>query len=68
LKELKAEFPWLSDVSSRTSRNVIDDLDAAFKRFFRNVKAKKKPGFPKFKKEQWNVTAACPLTGTKTQR
>jgi putative transposase len=51
LKELKAEFPWLSDVSSRTSRNVIDDLDAAFKRFFRNVKAKKKPGFPKFKKK-----------------
>jgi len=51
LKELKAEFPWLSDVSSRTSRNVIDDLDAAFKRFFKNVKAKKKPGFPKFKKK-----------------
>lgn len=51
LKELKREHPWIADVSARTSRNVIDDIDAAFQRFFKNVKAGKKPGFPKFKKK-----------------
>ncbi len=51
LKNLKADFPWMADVSARTSRNVIDDLDAAFARFFKNVKAGKKPGHPKFKKK-----------------
>lgn len=51
LKALKAEHAWMQEVSARTSRNVIDDLDNAFKRFFRNVKAGKKPGFPTFKKK-----------------
>ena len=50
LKELKLQYPWMADVSARTSRNVIDDLESAFKRFFANVKAGKKPGFPRFKK------------------
>lgn len=51
LKDLKSEYEWMQDVSARTSRNVIDDLDNAFKRFFKNVKTGKKPGFPKFKKK-----------------
>jgi putative transposase len=51
LKDLKSEHLWMQEVSARTSRNVIDDLDNAFKRFFKNVKAGKKPGFPKFKKK-----------------
>lgn len=51
LKDLKSEHAWMQDVSARTSRNVIDDLDNAFKKFFKNVKAGKKPGFPKFKKK-----------------
>ncbi len=39
------EFPWYSEVSSRVARNAIDDLDAAFKGFFRRVKnGAKKPG------------------------
>ena len=46
LKQLRVEFPFYSEVSSRTSRNVIDDLDSAYQRFF-----KKKGGFPKFKKK-----------------
>ena len=30
---------------------AIDDLDNAFKHFFRRVKAKQKAGFPRFKKK-----------------
>ena len=48
---LKPQAPWLSEVSSRASRNAIDDLDAAFKHFFRRVKAGETPGFPRFKKK-----------------
>lgn len=49
---LRVAFPWYSEVSSRVTRNAIDDLDAAFKGFFRRVKAKaKKPGYPQFKKK-----------------
>lgn len=51
LKVLKAEHAWMHDVSARTSRNVIDDLDSAFQKFFKNVKTGKKPGFPRFKKK-----------------
>ncbi len=52
---LRVEFPWYSEVSSRVARNAIDDLDAAFKGFFRRVKAKaKQPGFPKFKQKDVN--------------
>ena len=50
---LRQEFAWYSEVSQRITRNAIDDLDNAFKHFFRRVKAKKKgekAGFPKFKK------------------
>lgn len=49
---IRPQFPWYNEVSSRVTRNAIDDLDSAFAGFFRRVKAKaKKPGFPKFKKK-----------------
>ncbi|NCA71876.1 MAG: transposase [Sphingobacteriia bacterium] len=48
---LRPEFPWYSEVSSRVTRNAIDDLDNAFKHFFRRVKLGQKPGFPTFKKK-----------------
>ena len=51
LKALKLEYTWMADVSARTSRNVIDDLENAFKQFFASVNAGRKPGFPKFKKK-----------------
>ena len=51
LKELKTEFPWMSEVSARTSRNVLEDIERAFAKFFRNVRSGRKPGFPKFKKK-----------------
>ena len=49
---LRVEFPWYSEVSSRVTRNAIDDLDNAFKHFFRRVKTKTgNPGYPRFKKK-----------------
>jgi putative transposase len=51
MKVLRVEFSWYSEVSSVITRNVIDDLDNAFKHFFRKVRqGNKKPGFPKPKK------------------
>ena len=35
---LRVKFPWYSEVSSRVTRNAIDDLDNAFKHFFRRCK------------------------------
>jgi putative transposase len=51
MKVLRVEFPWYSEVSSVITRNVIDDLDNAFKHFFRRVKNGEKPGYPKPKKK-----------------
>jgi putative transposase len=48
---IRKEFEWYNEVSSRVTRNAIDDLDSAFKHFFRRVKAKQKAGFPRFKKK-----------------
>jgi len=50
MKVLRVEFPWYSEVSSVITRNVIDDLDNAFKHFFRRVRNGEKPGYPKPKK------------------
>jgi len=54
IKEIRVAFPWYNEVSSRVTRNAIDDLDNAFKHFFRRVKSGKKQGggygFPAFKK------------------
>ena len=50
-KELRADFVWYDEVSQRVTRNAIDDLDLAFKHFFRRVKAGDKPGFPRFKRK-----------------
>lgn len=47
---IRKEFDFYNEVSSRVTRNAIDDLDNAFKHFFRRVKLKQNPGFPKFKK------------------
>lgn len=49
---IRKEFDWYTEVSSRVTRNAIDDLDNAFKHFFRRIKAKKKAGFPRFKKKE----------------
>ena len=48
---IRKEFQWYSEVSSRVTRNAIDDLDNAFIHFFRRLKLKQKAGFPRFKKK-----------------
>ena len=48
---IRKEFQWYSEVSSRVTRNAIDDLDNAFAHFFRRLKLKQKCGFPRFKKK-----------------
>lgn len=51
IKVIRPAFPWYNEVSSRVTRNAIDDLDNAFKHFFRRVQRGQKPGFPQFKKK-----------------
>ena len=49
---IRKEFEWYNEVSSRVTRNAIEDLDnTAFKHFFKRIKAKQKAGFPRFKKK-----------------
>jgi putative transposase len=51
IRVIRPEFPGYNEVSSRVTRHAIDDLDNAFKHFFRRVKNGEKPGFPTFKKK-----------------
>lgn len=58
LTVLRPANPWIGDVTSRAARNAWDDLEIAFKRFFKNVKAGKQNGskknlygYPQFKKK-----------------
>lgn len=57
-KNLRKQFDWYSDISQRITRNTVDDIDNAFKHFFRRVKAGEKPGFPRFKKKGINDSFA----------
>lgn len=58
IKVIRPSYPWYGDVSSRASRNAIDDLDNAFKNFFRRVKLGQKPGYPRFKRKDVNDSFA----------
>jgi putative transposase len=49
LPQLKKENLFLAQVPSASLQNVSDRIDRAFKAFFRRVKAKETPGFPRFK-------------------
>lgn len=51
LKVIRPALPWYNAVSSRVTRNAIDDLDNAFRHFFRRLKRGQKPGYPTFKKK-----------------
>ncbi len=42
-------FPQARSVFSQTLQTVADDVDKAFKAFFRRVRAGEKPGYPRFK-------------------
>ena len=56
LTKLKAEIPWLNEVSSQTSQGALQNLATAFHNFFEYIKKKKnglkglrKVGHPQFK-------------------
>lgn len=49
LKKIKEEHTFIGDVSSRISRNAIEDLENSYKRFFNKLSK-----FPKFKKKKLN--------------
>lgn len=55
MKDLTAQkevFPWLGEVDVDALQRSIQNLDTAFKNFFRRVKANEKPyGYPQFKKK-----------------
>lgn len=54
VKELKANNSYAGKVHSHVLQNVVQDLDKAFKAFFRRIKAQQTPGYPRFKgKNRW---------------
>jgi putative transposase len=44
VKELKVSNPYASKIHSHILQNVVQDLDKAFKAFFRRLKAGETPG------------------------
>ena len=49
LTQLKKSLSSLREVDARSLQSSLQNLDMAFKNFFRRVKKGKKPGYPKFK-------------------
>jgi len=49
LPSLKAEVPECEGVHSQVLQDVLARLDRAFQAFFRRVKARERPGYPRFK-------------------
>ncbi|CAH9014909.1 RNA-guided endonuclease TnpB family protein [Vibrio phage 501E54-1] len=54
----KNKFTWYADISQAFLQETINNLDDAFKNFFRRVKNGEKAGFPRFKKRGLKDTAA----------
>src|SRR5690606_32854078 len=54
LPELKKELPWLKEVNSQSLQQSIQNMDIAFKKFFKGA------GFPKFKKKTNGGSFAVP--------
>ena len=49
LPKLKEQYPSLNEVYSQVLQNVADRIDKAFQNFFRRVKQKQEPGYPRFR-------------------
>jgi putative transposase len=49
LPVLKKEQPFLEDVFSQVLQDVSTRVDLAFRAFFRRIKTKEKPGYPRFR-------------------
>jgi putative transposase len=51
---LKREFPWLREVDATALQASVQNLDNAYKNFFRRAKEGGAPGFPKYKSKHFN--------------
>ena len=52
LVDLKAEYPWLYEVSAHISQSALKDLNTAYDRFFKGLRhAGPSTGFPRFKRK-----------------
>ena len=49
LPKIKAERPDVNEVYSQVLQDVLHRIDKAYSAFFRRVKRKEKPGFPRFR-------------------
>ena len=64
INALKADNPWMYEVSKCAFQEALRDLDNAFKHFFRNVALKKqgqwkvKCGYPRFKSKKKAIGSA----------
>ncbi len=65
IPKLKQERPGLNNIYSQVLQNVAVRIDLAFKAFFRRVKAKEKPGYPRFKGLGRYDSFTFPQTGFK---
>lgn len=45
------ETEWLKNIHSQVLQQALKDLDYAFQHFFRRVRNKEEPGYPKFKRK-----------------
>jgi len=45
------ETLWLQEIHSQVLQQALKNLDTAFQNFFQNLKAGRKPGFPRFKRK-----------------
>ena len=59
----KKEKPELSQVYSQVLQEVCNRVDLAFSAFFRRVKAKENPGYPRFKGRGWYDSFTYSQTG-----
>jgi len=63
--KLKKERPKLNSIHSQVLQNVAVRIDLAFQAFYRRVRAKEKPGYPRFKGKDRYDSFTFPQTGFK---
>lgn len=63
LPVIKEQFPEFINVHSQVLQNVLKRLDNAFKGFFRRVRQRQTPGFPRFKGKDRFSSLCYPQSG-----
>jgi len=65
IKALKIDNPFLKEIHSQLLQNVSMRIDLAFRAFFRRVKQKETPGFPRFRSQHRYDSFTFPQSGFK---